>query len=136
MADQEILQVDDTNKPNDAAEAEKNDPSTPPDASEPEAFVNNGLEKWLAAREAWCKRPSTTNTSNDDNDEQKSDEHKHAIPVDVDGIIDVLFDPRWRGGAGGKVKISPVPPRFPKNVPLPQMIDVLTDLWEAEGLDV
>lgn len=88
-----------------------------------------GLEKWLAAREAWCKRPSS------DSDEQKHEEqHKHAVPVDVDGIIDVLFDPRWRGG-GGKVK-SPVPPRFPKNVPLPQMIDVLTDLWEAEGLDV
>ena len=93
-------------------------------------FRCEGLERWLAAREAWCKKPS------DGNDEQKNeDQHKHAVPVDVDGIIDVLFDPRWRGG-GGKVKISPVPPRFPKNVPLPQMIDVLTDLWEAEGLDV
>jgi len=25
---------------------------------------------------------------------------------------------------------------FPRPVPLPQMIDILTDLWEAEGLDV
>lgn len=31
---------------------------------------------------------------------------------------------------------STLPPRFPQNVPLPQMIDVLVDLWEAEGLDV
>lgn len=130
MADQEILQVEDKQtEQNDAADgndAETNHPSSP------EAFVNNGLEKWLAAREAWCKRPS-----GNDGDEQKSDDqHKHAIPVDVDGIIDVLFDPRWRGGAGAKGKVSLVPPRFPKNVPLPQMIDVLTDLWEAEGLDV
>ena len=28
------------------------------------------------------------------------------------------------------------PQRFPRNVPLPQMIDILVDLWEAEGLDV
>ena len=28
------------------------------------------------------------------------------------------------------------PPSFPVNVPLPQMVDVLVDLWEAEGLDL
>lgn len=28
------------------------------------------------------------------------------------------------------------PRRFPTNVPLPQMVDVLVDLWEAEGLDM
>ncbi len=32
---------------------------------------------------------------------------------------------------GGKDKAM-----FPQPVPLPQMIDILTDLWEAEGLDV
>jgi hypothetical protein len=28
------------------------------------------------------------------------------------------------------------PRRFPQNVPLMQMVDVLVDLWEAEGLDM
>mmetsp|Transcript_9687 Transcript_9687/g.24138 ORF Transcript_9687/g.24138 Transcript_9687/m.24138 type:complete len:134 (+) Transcript_9687:393-794(+) len=93
---------------------------------DPDAFVNNGLIKWQTARDSWCQKPKGSDAS--------SKEKQKAIPIDVDGIIDVLFDPRWRGG--GRVKVSLEPPRFPKNVPLPQMIDVLTDLWEAEGLDV
>ena len=87
---------------------------------------STGLIKWQTARDAWCQKPKGSDVS--------SKEKRQAIPIDVDGIIDVLFDPRWRGG--GRVKVSLEPPRFPKNVPLPQMIDVLTDLWEAEGLDV
>jgi len=98
----------------------------PPD---PEAFVNNGLRNWQTAREAWCEKLTTTNG------ETTTSKNKAAVELDVDGVIDVLFDPRWRGG-GGKARMSLQPPRFPTNVPLPQMIDVLTDLWEAEGLDV
>lgn len=129
-------------QPTSPLQEEQQEPGTSPSEAspDPEAFVNNGLEKWLAAREAWCRKPDSAsddyetkhNNSSDDDDD---DDMRHAIPVDVDGIIDVLFDPRWRGG-GGRVKVSLEPPRFPKNVPLPQMIDVLTDLWEAEGLDV
>ena len=84
-----------------------------------------GLAKWLAAREVWCGNGA---------DKGAIAASRKAVPIDVDGVIDVLFDPRWRGG--GRIKVSLEPPRFPKNVPLPQMIDVLTDLWEAEGLDV
>jgi hypothetical protein len=52
--------------------------------------------------------------------------------VDVDDIIDVVFAPRWRGAVD-----EPGPPkRFPQNVPLTQMVDILQDLWEAEGLDM
>jgi hypothetical protein len=82
-----------------------------------------------------------------------------AVPVDVDEIIDVLFSPRWTGGTAqeevqqqqqqddGTAPPSNtnnttnndserhLPRRFPQNVPLPQMVDVLIDLWEAEGLD-
>eukprot|EP00531_Pseudo-nitzschia_arenysensis_P019677 CAMPEP_0116142514 /NCGR_PEP_ID=MMETSP0329-20121206/14950_1 /TAXON_ID=697910 /ORGANISM="Pseudo-nitzschia arenysensis, Strain B593" /LENGTH=146 /DNA_ID=CAMNT_0003637757 /DNA_START=254 /DNA_END=694 /DNA_ORIENTATION=+ len=97
--------------------------------TDPEAFVNNGLIKWQNVRDKWCQKPNI-------NDATSSKEKRQATPIDVDGIIDVLFDPRWRGGGAGRIKAAPVPPRFPKNVPLPQMIDVLTDLWEAEGLDV
>ena len=86
-----------------------------------------GLRNWQTAREAWCEK-TTTNNGNTNN---------AAVELDVDGVIDVLFDPRWRGGSGvGRARMSLEPPRFPTNVPLPQMIDVLTDLWEAEGLDV
>ena len=84
-----------------------------------------GLARWLAAREAWCGSGGGA---------KGTAAPRKAIPIDVDGVIDVLFDPRWRGG--GRIKVSLEPPRFPTNVPLPQMIDVLTDLWEAEGLDV
>jgi len=56
-----------------------------------------------------------------------------AIPLDVDEIIDVVFAPRWRGIVEDSVE---PPQRFPQNVPLPQMVDILQDLWEAEGLDI
>lgn len=42
--------------------------------------------------------------------------------MDVDEVIDDLFS-----GKGG-------PGNLPRSVPLPQMIDLLVDLWEAEGL--
>lgn len=42
--------------------------------------------------------------------------------MDVDEVIDDLFS--GRGGTGN----------LPQSVPLPQMIDLLVDLWEAEGL--
>ena len=45
--------------------------------------------------------------------------------MDVDGVIDVIFSQRWRQNTP-----------FPQPVPLPQMVDILVDLWEAEGLDV
>lgn len=42
--------------------------------------------------------------------------------MDVDEVIDDLFS--GRGSPGN----------LPQAVPLPQMIDLLVDLWEAEGL--
>lgn len=100
-----------------------------------------GLKKWQRAREQWCRKRKSSDDDPDSNNSASNHKPKaaSAIPIDVDGVIDVLFDPRWRGGsvvAGQRAKMSLQPPRFPTNVPLPQMIDVLTDLWEAEGLDV
>jgi hypothetical protein len=52
--------------------------------------------------------------------------------LNVDEVIDCIVSNRWRSALkGGKDKAM-----FPRPVPLPQMIDILTDLWEAEGLDV
>lgn len=84
------------------------------------SFVNSGLARWEQAREQWLAHKSDTDSTG-----------KAAVPLDVDEIIDVLFSPRWRN-AGEE---DGPPRRFPQNVPLTQMVDVLVDLWEAEGLD-
>jgi len=48
-----------------------------------------------------------------------------AIPMEVDEIIEVVFaTPQQTASAQG-------PPKFPRTVPLPQMVDILVDLWEA-----
>ena len=76
-----------------------------------------GLRRWEALRKGWLS--------------QKSDEStpKAAIPLDVDEIIDLIFSQRWRSQEGDRSQ-------FPQAVPLPQMVDILVDLWEAEGLDI
>ena len=79
----------------------------------------------------------------------------HARDVDIDEVIDLIVSNRWR-------QQPPAPPTsrnssgssfsssdaargstrrrddacFPTPVSLPQMVDVLVDLWEAEGLDI
>jgi hypothetical protein len=79
-----------------------------------------GLQQWEEARAQWLSSKSDTDST-----------ARAAVPIEVDEIIDVIFSPRWRnpGEEAGP------PRRFPTNVPLPQMVDVLVDLWEAEGLD-
>jgi hypothetical protein len=116
-----------------------------------------GLRQWEEARSQWLVHSSSTAYGGGDNNgdggssgstsagggtggnPKSSDDTDSttcrpvAVPLDVDEIIDVIFSPRWRGGPGED--LSGPPPRFPQNVPLPQMVDVLVDLWEAEGLD-
>lgn len=79
-----------------------------------------GLARWENSREQWLAHKSDTDST-----------AKVAVPLEVDEIIDVIFSPRWRN-AGEE---DGPPQRFPQNVPLPQMVDILVDLWEAEGLD-
>eukprot|EP00934_Nitzschia_sp_Nitz4_P007974 Nitzschia sp. Nitz4//scaffold5_size260463//70650//71233//NITZ4_000961-RA/size260463-augustus-gene-0.6-mRNA-1//1//CDS//3329555277//7964//frame0 len=85
-------------------------------------FVNTGLARWEAARDRWLAHAKKDADSPD----------RSAIPLQVDEVIDIIFNPRWRNQGD----LEAPPPRFPQNVPLPQMVDVLVDLWEAEGLDV
>ena len=83
-----------------------------------------GLERWEEARALYRQNSLSSDTD--------STARAAAIPLEVDEIIDVIFSPRWRGVAHNEEG----PPRcFPQNVPLPQMVDILVDLWEAEGLD-
>ena len=84
-------------------------------------FLRTGLHRWEETRAAWLS------ASKSDTDSTT----RVAIPLDVDEIIDVIFSPRWRNPG----EETGPPRRFPQNVPLPQMVDVLVDLWEAEGLD-
>ena len=92
--------------------------------------ANTGLELWERTREEWLAHNSNRNGNDTD-----STTRAVAVPVEVDDIIDVIFAPRWRGVATPDDEAGP-PKRFPQNVPLPQMVDILQDLWEAEGLDV
>jgi hypothetical protein len=88
------------------------------------AYINYGLAKWEETRQKWLRHQTTY-------EEINSRKRQHPVHVNVDEIIDVIFQsPRQIKLNGG------VHPRFPQNVPLPQMVDILQDLWEAEGLDV
>lgn len=110
-------------------------------------FIPSGLETWEQARQQWLAhsiRGGGNNSSNDNSSSTADDGTPTAVavPLEVDEIIDVLFSPRWRGGGGGggdsnnpHDSLHHPPARFPAPVPLPQMVDVLVDLWEAEGLD-
>jgi len=87
----------------------------------PPVFVNHGLATWEQNRQKWLDHKEKTSRAAEE----------HAVPVNVDEIIDVVFaSPRQLRANGGKGR------NFPKPVKLPQMVDILQDLWEAEGLDV
>lgn len=93
------------------------------DLKPPATFINHGLIRWEAARNDWlqlnnCRAPDSTAKKTT------------AKSLPVDEIIDIIFasPKQWRARGG--------PQAFPTNVPLPQMIDILQDLWEAEGLDI
>ncbi|GKY98906.1 hypothetical protein MPSEU_000846400 [Mayamaea pseudoterrestris] len=94
--------------------------NTDPPESLQDDYINHGLAFWEHARKEWLGPRSDTDSSS---------AKAVAAPVDVDEIIDVLFaTPKQLREEGG-------PRKFPQPVALPQMIDLLTDLWEAEGLD-
>jgi hypothetical protein len=92
-----------------------------------DSFINQGLCHWEQRRAQWLRHRQQEETT--------SVADTPVLPVartiDVDQIIDLLFylpksppEPPHTG-----------PPYFPAPVPLPQMVDILQDLWEAEGID-
>lgn len=97
-----------------------------------QAFVNRGLAAWEQSRQQWLNHREEGDRGREQQQQllQRSN-NPHAVPVNVDEIIDVVFaSPRQLRANGGKGR------NFPQPVALPQMIDILQDLWEAEGLDV
>lgn len=94
-----------------------------------------GLQRWEEARSQWLSHKSPEGPL-----DPTIEPPRTAINIDVDEIIDLVISNRWRdapsprrgGGKGTKVEGC----SFGRPIPLPQMIDVLQDLWEAEGLEM
>lgn len=86
-------------------------------------FVNHGLQAWEKQRQQWSQSQSLSQQQHSTENRRPA---RHAIAVNVDEIIDAIFTTNRKHN---KSQI------FPVNVPLPQMVDILQDLWEAEGLD-
>lgn len=134
-----------------AAEEEESTPS-------PEEFVNKGLQRWEEIRSEWLKSAqqqtsSSSSTSSSASSVQSPKPKKpkrHAKDIDIDEVIDLIVSNRWRQQAPPKGASSSTSSLdtaksatrrrdeacFPSPVSLPQMVDVLVDLWEAEGLDI
>ena len=102
-----------------------------------------GLQRWEEERERWLSSVQVSNLE-DPLGLQRS--FRSAINIDVDEVIDLIFSNRWRtqtpktssSGVSGDRQTTKKhdDSSFPEPVPLPQMIDILIDLWEAEGLEM
>jgi len=123
---------------NSSAVAESTDADESPssETSNEEQFVNTGLRKWEKARSQWLSHKSPDCPS-----DPTTEQPRTAVNIDVDEIIDLIISNKWRDapsprrGAGSRgTKIEGC--SFGQPIPLPQMIDVLLDLWEAEGLEM
>lgn len=93
---------------------------TPPPATAESSYVNPGLAQWEKNRQQWLadRGPGATTRG-----------RKHAQPIPVDEIIDAIFTTPKKLLLNGGVSEA-----FPVAVPLPQLVDILQDLWEAETM--
>mmetsp|Transcript_58536 Transcript_58536/g.132542 ORF Transcript_58536/g.132542 Transcript_58536/m.132542 type:complete len:108 (+) Transcript_58536:259-582(+) len=104
-----------TSVPNDGSLTEQNGAAIPPHAlvvADGSNFVNVGLILWEKSRAEWLKK--TVEAAG-------GMRRPCAVELDVDLVIDRIFSPDSTG-------------ELPHPVPLPQLIDLMTDLWEADGL--
>ena len=95
----------------------KEDPMAKYELVAPELGV--GYDRWCAIRKAWqtgCKDASTSSLS----DKKLTRKKNYDKYVDVDSIVEHIVNPRK--------------PAFKHPVPLPEMIVILIELWEADGL--
>ena len=81
-------------------------------------LLHLGFRRWEESRASWLNQSDGSNST-----------ARAAVPIEVDEIIDLIFSQRWRNPDSSATT-------FPQPVPLPQMVDILVDLWEAEGLDI
>jgi hypothetical protein len=124
-------------------------------------YVNHGLAAWERNRQRWLRpRPHTESVTaekgeeevlNDDRQQQQSTntQSRHAKQINVDEIIDAIFTSHKTmllstnnqsnkstndNSDTTNITSSNMTAPFPQSVPLPQLIDILQDLWEAESL--
>mmetsp|Transcript_28142 Transcript_28142/g.36876 ORF Transcript_28142/g.36876 Transcript_28142/m.36876 type:complete len:128 (+) Transcript_28142:129-512(+) len=74
-----------------------------------EEFINHGLNLWEQQRQNWLSQSTSSLLGS------------RCRDMDIDLVIDRIFSSSQQG-------------KLPHALPLPQMIDILVDLWEAEGL--
>jgi len=115
------------------------------------AFVNTGLERWEKVRAQWVNQSGaaaaatttvqsrngccmTSESNNRDRNGVSAKRNGGAVDLNVDDIIDLIVSNRWRITSDSQSAKNKA--KFSQAVPLPQMVDILVDLWEAEGLDV
>ena len=104
-------------------------------------FVNRGLERWKQRREQWLSSSRDVNAHTQSNSETDmklaqvmSSDRKRESPslrgprgeviaknIDVEDVIERIFS------ASGSGELS-------EPLPLGQLIDILIDFWEADGL--
>jgi hypothetical protein len=126
------------------------------------SYINHGYAAWEINRQRWLqpkKRSPVTSSieegSGDGPDPNvKQPQQRHAKQINVDEIIDAIFTSHKtmlstttvtsqnqsnnnnnnNNDSSTAVTSSNMTAPFPQSVPLPQLIDILQDLWEAESL--
>jgi len=78
-------------------------------------FVNIGLQNWIALRDQWKSgtKPKTTLNGNS---------KRGNRPIDADLLYEELFSSDKKDGS------------LSQKIPLPELISVLNEVWEADGL--
>ena len=81
-----------------------------------ERWVNAGLQRWEKMRAEW-----TSTQSGEDGVRASRRGEVRAKTIDVEDVIERIFSQTGKG-------------QLPEPIPLGQMIDILVDFWESEGL--
>ncbi len=133
------------------AEADTASVESPPSQEE---FVNTGLQRWEEIRSQWLSSAQSSSESDESSvpsarQPKTKKPKRHAKDIDIDEVIDLIVSNRWRQQPPKNISSSTSSldtaksatkrrddACFPQPVSLPQMVDVLVDLWEAEGLDI
>ena len=110
-----------TSKPPPKAQAKTDNEENPTNASHDD-WVNEGLRMWEESRKQWLSRDQTSSPQRKNYEEVPPPPKPGATTLDVDEIIDIIFLSSVKSSNNPN---NQVPTRFPMNVPLPQMVDIL-----------
>ena len=89
-------------------------PRTAEGKMDPNEFVNTGLLRWEKRRAEWLQGRDVTGR-------RKRTTEVKSKTVDVEDIIERIYSPSGNG-------------KLAEPLPLGQIIDILIDFWEADGL--